>query len=342
MTTQPITRIAALLAATTTLVGAFVACGDSITNNANCGAGTRLENGTCVAIPPDATTPVTDGGEEVDSGTTDAGPADTGPDLNAEDPTPDDPCPVKEGPRHYIFNCDAKCGAVDPLCDANFCTRDGSLRPIESMVTTAPQRIALMSSALTKQEGAVLAAIDKVTVRLPRNAASTLTCVTPTGTVAATDGGAPTRALPRFMMFLPLAWQRVTNLSFKSISTDIPQYLRIRARGFDLQSSHSSLIDPRNNLHFDRMPTATSAPVGFAKGCLKIDRKALVYSQVKARFGELVLEASYEGFAGIYVSSDWKLAATNVEIDAGNDANDVWAIPARAVPDRADSPDSWI
>ncbi len=320
MTTQPIARIAALLAATTTLVGVFVACGDSITNNANCGAGTRLENGTCVAIPPDATTPVTDGGEEVDSGTADATPADTGPDLNAEDPTPDDPCPVSEGPRHFVFNCDAKCGAVDPLCDANFCTRDGTLRPIEKIVSAVPSRVTLTADVLLKTYlGATPASLaDKVTIRLPRNAVTTLTCVTPSSTTI--DGGTPPRALPRFMMFLPMHWQLTSNHQAFDVDPVLAagtrlaaQTARITARGFELQRSHSRVLDPGSDAHFDLMPAAGSGTFATTKDCVRLDRKALITEQ----WGSRNRGASYQGFAGVYIFTDRKLAATNIEADLG-------------------------
>jgi|GEM_PF-2671538 len=318
MTTQPMTRIAALLAATTTLVGAFVACGDSITNNANCGAGTRLENGTCVAIPPDATTPVTDGGEEVDSGTTDAGPADTGPDLNAEDPTPDDPCPVSEGPRHFVFNCDAKCGAVDPLCDANFCTRDGTLRPIEKIATGSPSRFTLTAAVLAKTPTLFTnppTLADKVTIRLPRNAATTLTCVSP----AATQTDAAARPLPRFMMFLPMSWQLTQY--HQALDTGgggaetrfVAQFARVRARGFDLQPSHSRLLTRSEDLHFDAMPTTGVGPFAPTNGCVRLDRKALATDQ----WGTRNPQAEYLGFTGTYIFTDRKLAATNIEADLG-------------------------
>ncbi len=319
MTTQPITRIAALLAATTTLAGAFVACGDSITNNANCGAGTRLENGTCVAIPPDATTPVTDGGEEVDSGTTDAGPADTGPDLNAEDPTPDDPCPVKEGPRHFVFNCDAKCGAVDPLCDANLCTRDGTLRPIEEIVPQGPRRFTLTAQVLAKTALYVTnppTLVDKVTVRLPRNAVTTLTCVTPSNTTAGTRPG----GLPRFMMFLPMHWQLVYSHPAFDINPEeisavglIAQTARVTARGFDLQRSHSRVLDPASDAHFDLMPAAGSGTFAATKDCVRLDRRALITDQ----WGSRSRRGYYGGFAGLYIFTDRKIAATNIEADLG-------------------------
>jgi hypothetical protein len=263
---------------------------------------------------------VTDGGEEVDSGTTDAGPADTGPDLNAEDPTPDDPCPVKEGPRHFVFNCDAKCGAVDPLCDANLCTRDGTLRPIESVDSRAPSRFTLTADVLVKTYlGATPASLaDKVTIRLPRNAATTLTCVTPSS--ATLDGGVRPLALPRFMMFLPMHWQLTTSHQALETSSDVAtasrlvaQTARVTARGFELQQSHSRALDPGVDVHFDLMPAARSGMFASASGCLRLDRKALITEQ----WGSRNRGAPYRGFAGVYIFTDRKLAATNIEADLG-------------------------
>ncbi len=129
MTTQPISRIAALLAATTTLVGAFAACGDNITN-VNCGAGTILKDGTCVAVT-DATTDTgaADTGTEVpDSSGGSDGSIDGSLGDAAADAAPDtdDPCPTPPAGFEFI-NCDATCGAVNQFCALAWCSSDGSL-----------------------------------------------------------------------------------------------------------------------------------------------------------------------------------------------------------------------
>jgi hypothetical protein len=141
MTTQPITRIAALLAATTTLVGAFAACGDTNNiTNVNCGAGTVLKDGTCVAVT-DATTDTgaADTGTEVpDSSGGSDGAIDGSPGDAASDAAPDtdDPCPTPPADFNFI-NCDEKCGAVNTFCAPSWCNYGGKLPSSYQPILTA-------------------------------------------------------------------------------------------------------------------------------------------------------------------------------------------------------------
>jgi len=173
MTTQPISRIAALLAATTTLVGAFAACGDTtINNNANCGAGTTLKDGTCVA-QIDATA---DTGSEFDAAVADAEP-DSAPQEEPEDPTPDDPCPTPPStPQGMLINCDSKCGTTSPMCLLSTCTAVD--QPREPTFANASKMAGLRGPAVAST------ALDPpyptyFIVRLPRNPAETIQTCSP-------------------------------------------------------------------------------------------------------------------------------------------------------------------
>jgi hypothetical protein len=114
---------------------AVAACGTTagpVTNNTviQCGAGTKIENGTCVAVATDAGSSgsTSGGGSTSSSGSavdgavpvTDAGgvPVDTGVDVDPA--TQDDPCPVP-GPDVEIWNCDAKCGSLHEFCQNAHC-----------------------------------------------------------------------------------------------------------------------------------------------------------------------------------------------------------------------------
>jgi hypothetical protein len=180
MTTQPITRIAALLAATTTLVGAFAACGDTNNiTNVNCGAGTVLKDGTCVAVT-DATTDTgaADTGTEVpDSSGGSDGSIDGSPGDAAADAAPDtdDPCPTPPAGFEFI-NCDATCGAVNSRCASTWCSSDGTLPKSFQPILASGLVIRTTSSAL------------HALIRMPRDPSSVFGhCDGPRARVTATN-----------------------------------------------------------------------------------------------------------------------------------------------------------
>jgi hypothetical protein len=119
------------------LLAVVAACGTSNTNTTvvQCGAGTKIENGTCVAVASDAGSSgstsggsSTSGGPRVDGAVPveDAGgePVDAGVDVDPA--TQDDPCPVP-GPDVEIVNCDAKCGPLHEACATQRCPAKGDV-----------------------------------------------------------------------------------------------------------------------------------------------------------------------------------------------------------------------
>jgi hypothetical protein len=122
------------------------------------------------------------------------------------------------------------------------------------------------------------------------------------------------------MMFLPMHWQLASSHQVFDINPQlvsaiglIAQTAQITARGFDLQRSHSRVLDPTSDAHFDLMPAGGAGTFAATKDCVRLERKALITEQ----WGSRNRGASYQGFAGVYIFTDRKLAATNIEADLG-------------------------
>lgn len=104
-------------------VVALAGCSTTNITNANCGAGTVLKDGVCVALD--------DAG--VDGTTSDAG--DVGADTSAGEvegavdaPVADEPCPTGLLSPEQLIDCSGACAKLDPRCEAQAC--GSSLTPL--------------------------------------------------------------------------------------------------------------------------------------------------------------------------------------------------------------------
>lgn len=123
----------------------------NVTQVTNCGAGTQLVNGTCVATANDAGGT---GGADTGGGTS----GDAGVDAEV---LVDDPCPVEvltDGGTK-VYNCDPTCGTVHVDCEDLRCRKAGE----------PPGRLGIFPANHIRIGQPDLESFSKVIVRIPKN-----------------------------------------------------------------------------------------------------------------------------------------------------------------------------